>query len=899
MASGSILGNVDEKLQCKVEWSSTSNGSQANTSKIRATVYARRTDNFETKGRSWSGYVAIGGEHTEISFSSSVAVSSSWTEMASMERTVSHNSDGTKQISIEGEVSGPSGTSLSDYTSYAHQDVWLDKIPRYATGVSISLVSKTLTSATFNWSANETCSAIKYGTSQSSLTEKSVNAKSGSFTITGLAANVTYTVYFNAKRSDSGLYLTNNVTGSVTTYNKATLTNYPTQFNIGSNVSVTYNNPGKSSKVKFRVYTYKPIKNVYDSGYLPASGGSFTWNTTSLLYQYTPNSNSLKLFFNLVTETDVETYTDSQEATANVTNSNPTFSNFTYQDTNSKTTGLTGNNQILVNGYSNVTATISTANKANPKNSATMTSYTMSIGSQSTNPVTYSESSQVQLSLPKVNSGIVIISAKDSRGNSTTVQKGNNSSLFKNYTDLVIKSVTATRSNNGVGKVVTLSYNGTFWNANFGSTTNTIKTLKYSYKLTTASSWTTGTTTLTKTISGNNWSGSININGDRGTEGFNISNAYNIRLEVSDELSTKTFDVTLTSGTPAMSIYKNNVAIGKQYDTSQGGVLQIGGKVGGDIYFNNNSSSIIWKEYGYGDKFRIIPEFGGTDDSNKLRIQGTVGGAGEDPTDFSDLMTISAKNGLVQHKDNVTIAKSSGDVGFYAKRTDTDVEVWFGVGSGGANHGVFSRKFSKWLINYDASGYVYVNGIQDNHSVANTTNTWIPVYNGNSIEHCLRSLWNSKQHTNYNNNQDNLVTLSVLSYWNGAYNDNGNSNLTYAHEGTIQCKPVNLYNNTSGATGTITLSQSAANFSFLRIYAMTSSENYRVSVDVYSPDGKTAYLLGGWQSGTNINYKSACVSISGTNITRASNGFFAIGNGDSATVNDSNVILILRVDGYK
>ena len=662
MASGSILGNVDGNLQAKVEWSSTSNGSQANTSTVRATVYARRTNTATTSGRSWSGYVSIGGEQEEISFSSSVSISSNWVEMASKERVVSHNSDGTKQIAIEGEVTGPSGTSLAGRTSYAHQDVWLDKIPRYATGVSISLVSKTLTSATFNWSANETCSAIKYGINQSSLTEINVNAKSGSFTITGLAANTTYTVYFNAKRSDSNLYLESNKTASVTTYDKAHIIGYSTQFNIGSNVSITYDNPGKSSKVKFKVYTYSPVQSVYTSDYLSTNGGTFTWTNTSVVYEKTPNNNSIKLYFNLVTETDMGEYTDSYVVTANVTNSNPTFSNFTYEDTNGTTKALTGstvNNPILVNGYSNVTATISTANKANPKNSAKMTSYTMSIGSQTSDPVSYSDSSQVQLSLPKVNSGIVIISAKDSRGNSTTVQKGNNSSLFKNYTDLVIKSVTATRSDNGVGKVVTLSYNGTFWNASFGSTTNTIKTLKYYYKLTTASSWTTGGTTLTKTVSGNNWSGSININGDLGTEGFNISNAYNIRLEVSDELSTKTFDLTLTSGTPAMSIYKNSVAIGKQYDTSQGGVLQIGGKVGGDIYFNNNSSSIIWKENGYGDKFRIVPDFNGADDDNKLKIQGTVGGAGTDPTSYKDLMTISGKSG------NVSVAGSlsvSGNV---------------------------------------------------------------------------------------------------------------------------------------------------------------------------------------------------------------------------------------------
>lgn len=49
-------------------------------------------------------------------------------------------------------------------------------------------------------------------------------------------------------------------------------------------------------------------------------------------------------------------------------------------------------------------------------------------------------------------------------------------------------------------------------------------------------------------------------------------------------------------------------------------------------------------------------------------------------------------------------------VGFRAKRTDTDVEVGLEVGEGGNNHGVWSDKFSKWLINYDKNGHAMVDG---------------------------------------------------------------------------------------------------------------------------------------------------------------------------------------------
>ena len=58
---------------------------------------------------------------------------------------------------------------------------------------------------------------------------------------------------------------------------------------------------------------------------------------------------------------------------------------------------------------------------------------------------------------------------------------------------------------------------------------------------------------------------------------------------------------------------------------------------------------------------------------------------------------------------NATVSKSSGDAGWYAERSDTGVAVWCGVGSGGTNHGVYSKKLNKWMMYGDASD-VYLNG---------------------------------------------------------------------------------------------------------------------------------------------------------------------------------------------
>ena len=59
------------------------------------------------------------------------------------------------------------------------------------------------------------------------------------------------------------------------------------------------------------------------------------------------------------------------------------------------------------------------------------------------------------------------------------------------------------------------------------------------------------------------------------------------------------------------------------------------------------------------------------------------------------------------------LAKSnSGSVGFRAARTDSTGDLFVGVGSGGASHGMWSNTLGKWMIYADASG-VKVNGLAD------------------------------------------------------------------------------------------------------------------------------------------------------------------------------------------
>ncbi len=183
----------------------------------------------------------------------------------------------------------------------------------------------------------------------------------------------------------------------------------------------------------------------------------------------------------------------------------------------------------------------------------------------------------------------------------------------------------------------------------------------------------------------------------------------------------------------------------------------------------------------------------------------------------------------------------------------------------------------------------------------NTTDTYIPVVRNGNMDFTTRVFASSKTSCNHNAEQDRIPTLSFLSYWNGAYNSSNASNLTYAHQGTIQCKPKSLYENSSGTNGTVTLSETAANFNHIQIFFSKANDRYS-SVDVWAPNGKNVSLELTYVENNNnfAQTQAKRMAISGSNITLVSNSFGGINfSGSTSTVFNNNELKIYKVLGYK
>lgn len=741
----------------------------------------------------------------------------------------------------------------------------LDEIPRYANITSLSVKSRTVNSITFSFTADKSCQIFARITAPFETNwlanggTFSDGKTSGEFTIyysnrestSRLEPNKTYTFGILCRSKISGLDTAKSITA--TTYDIAKLTEVP-NVNIGSAHTIKWNNPsGATIALKLCKTDNSQIINY---GTVTGTSKSIT-PTAGTIYGLTPNSNTYKARYIITTTVNSTSYTNYKDFTFTVTNSNPTFSNFSYEDINTKITELTGSNQILVKGYSNVKITISTANKATAKNSATMKNYRAIIGNQS-KEANYNSNTNVTMQINRATSGTIAVNAIDSRGNSTQALKV---AEMKDYSKPTITKMQLVRSNNGVGENVTLNFEGTWWNKSFGAVQNAISKIEYWYKKTNSSSnFVKGTKAITFSIYGNKFSGSLIIEGDTTDKGFDASSSYYIYMNVTDKLDiSNNHQVTLSSGTPAVAIYKDSVAIGQKYDTDKSGKLQI------------NGHTYIHKKEGEGDTYYV------------------------------------------------------------AERTDTGAKIGFGIGAGGTNHGIWSYKLNSWLLHADNTiGSLDTDFLVQKELIKHSG--YYPAYRGQctdfntAITHGYYGVFTTASNAPYTGNIWGYlqVIVSTGTTWNKSSNwiwqrfedtsgreytryavNNGSFTawkktfrLSNTTDYNFSCKT--LYDNSSGLNGTITLNETAANFSYLEIYLKNSDDNIHFVQKVNSPNGKkVAISTSNYNTSQSAFYLGSKVyNVSGTSMTVAIKGYISKLTSSVSNSQYDN-LNIVKVIGYR
>lgn len=186
-------------------------------------------------------------------------------------------------------------------------------------------------------------------------------------------------------------------------------------------------------------------------------------------------------------------------------------------------------------------------------------------------------------------------------------------------------------------------------------------------------------------------------------------------------------------------------------------------------------------------------------------------------------------------------------------------------------------------------------------SWVNSTVASVPAGYTTASKYKTKSL-TSKSHSNWGTNNDYYPDMSFVAYWNGAYSSSNQSNLTYCSEGQIQAKPTSLYDNSSGTTGTVTLSQSAANFKYIEIFYNdgTGFGNVYHSTKIYG-NNKTAALFSiasSDDSKMSMRYSTVNALVNNTSI-KISHGYAGWFNIEGASWWNVKEIKIVKVLGYK
>lgn len=495
------------------------------------------------------------------------------------------------------------------YNTYAHFDWWQtgQSTANNTTSIDWTFSGRTASShqyiyvygasVTVDGSTKSGWSGNMYNGTQMLSGSKTITHNSDGTKTFGASGYITQ-YSSSANYSGSGSWTLNTIP------RKATLKTYP-DFNDEGNPTITYENKAGTSVSSLQA-CISLTGSADDIAYRDVSktGTSYTFNLTqaerNVLLNATKTSKTRKVNFFLRTIIGGNTFYDSKEVTFSVVNANPTFSNFTYADTNSTTTAITGNNQYIIQGKSTLRATIASANKATANKNATMVQYDFAIADYA--GIEAYTTSNINKDIGVINASVdqtLKVVARDSRDNTTTVQKNVNIVPYASPSIIA----TATRQSNFEsnttihigGAMSLLSVAGVTKNAVDAS-----NGIKWRYKESTSSTWGSWTNVASTTSA----DGTVSVTDFVRT--FDNKKAWDLQFSITDKLETKTINVSLGQGQPQFFI-------GSDGRSSVGGLPSVALpssntgqlEVYGDVYAKNLRSA--GNAYANGNRLAELP----------------------------------------------------------------------------------------------------------------------------------------------------------------------------------------------------------------------------------------------------------------------------------------------------
>lgn len=465
----------------------------------------------------------------------------------------------------------------------------LSTIPRYAS-VSTSNSDITENSVKISWSSNSAVSKVQYRLNGGNWVdvEDNVNKTSGTYTINNLSANTNYTIDFDYKRKDSGLwsYSAGYSPGfSIKTYDYPYVQNYGT-WKIGSNIPVKIYNPLRRS-ITYYIYGNDDSL-ICTSGPRDNTGEfSIVSNNEERIAQYQsiPNSKTGSYKVRMVVSSPSRD-TTTGSGSYGIKDDGTEVPNFTSNNiiniVDTLHTAITGDNTKFIQGHNKVSG------KITPMSSnyyANLDYYSISATGVSTQTKNYS-TSNISFEINNITSNQIKINAVDKRGLSKEATK---SLTIIPYSNPTLTDTVITRQN-GTGDHIILALSGKYTNWTGLNQNNSIQTFRYRYKAEGTSTWSSWKTQ----------SGVVNTNGTWSInqlldDTFNNTKRYDMQIEITDLLETIIFDGLLVSTANAMiwkDLQNKYLGVGKKPSKT----LDVAGDINTDGALYVNGVKMIWYE---------------------------------------------------------------------------------------------------------------------------------------------------------------------------------------------------------------------------------------------------------------------------------------------------------------
>lgn len=538
-------------LQGRIEWTATQSAVN-NTSTVNAKMIFKRTNTgYTTYGTGTFNMNVNGTAYTTGSIAYSFG--SSDTVVLNKTLTIAHNANGTKSFTISASYSGDSPIGGNGSQSFT-----LNTIDRNAPTVTFSVSDVTSNSFKISATATYSCNIWQYKIDSGSWTTFSTaSSTTANKSITGLSPSTTYSVTVRARRTHNNIYGTSSAKSIKTIGNSV--------INSAEAFQADSSSPLFRLNITNYVQTYTHSLEVYSGASMLAKfeNLSFSKGTNNVDIQPTAtqinavllamkNNASLDITYKLYSyENEVQIGNVSEKVGTAQTSSSissPTLSStsFSYEDSNSITAEITGNNQYLIQGYSTLSVTCPTATA---KNQADISKYFVTVG----NTTIESDTSTINFGIIGTSGAItVIVGAKDTRGYTSTITGIVN---VISYSQVQIKELIFGRVNN-YETFCNLDISGSFSPISvLGVDKNTIQSMQYRKKSASDSEWGEWTN-ITPTISGSGFSYLSNS-----FESISSDSSWSFEFRVNDKLTSDTESASVEQGVPLISLRKGKMGV--------------------------------------------------------------------------------------------------------------------------------------------------------------------------------------------------------------------------------------------------------------------------------------------------------------------------------------------------